>query len=150
MSGSKNSKYGKYIIEDLVMPGQFSAEFNARYSTYAERILWLDDNLLPGTFPFNCSWYLKPMDAVPGSHVHDADEILAFIGSDPDDQHNLNGEIEFWIEDEKFTLTKSCLIFIPKNVRHSPLIIKRVDKPIFHIMCVTGGGYEKLDVSESR
>lgn len=146
----KNSKYGKYIIEDLVMPQQFSEEFNARYSTYAQRVLWLDENLLPGTFPFNFSWYLKPKDAVTESHVHDADEILGFVGSDPQDPYNLNGEIEFWIEDEKFTLTRTCMIFIPKNVRHSPLLIKRVDKPIFHVMCVIGGQYEKLNPSKSK
>lgn len=138
------SKYGKYIVKDLVMPQQFSQEFNQRYLTYARRVLWLDENLLPGTFPFNISWYLKPKDAVPESHVHDADEILGFAGCDPEDPHNLNGEIEFWIEDEQFTLTRTCLIFIPRNIRHSPLLIKRVDKPIFHIMCVMGGTYEKL------
>ena len=54
----------------------------------------------------------------------------------------MGAEIEFWLEDEKFMLTKSCMIFVPKNMIHCPLILRRVDRPIFHFTTVTAGKYE--------
>ena len=56
-----------------------------------------------------------PETAEPHSHAHDYDETLGFFGTDPADLYDLGGEIEFWIEDEKFMLTRSCLIFIPQG-----------------------------------
>jgi hypothetical protein len=53
----------------------------------------------------------------------------------------LGGEVEFWLEDEKYLLTKSCLIFAPKGLKHCPLRVIRVDRPIFHFTVVTGGEY---------
>lgn len=95
----------------------------------------------------NCSWYLRP-PATPmpegGAHTHDCDEIIGFFGSNPEDPYTLGGEIEFWLEDEKHILTKSCLIFVPKGMKHCPLIVRRVDRPIFHFSTVTSGQYELI------
>ncbi len=38
--------------------------------------------------------------------------------------------------------TRSCLIFVPPGVKHCPLLIRRVDRPIFHFSTVTSGRYE--------
>ena len=80
-------------------------------------------------------------DRRAGSHAHDYDETLGFFGTDFADPYDLGGEIEFWIEDEKFLLTRSCLIFIPKGTYHCPLVIHRVDRPIFHFSGGPGGAY---------
>jgi hypothetical protein len=52
-----------------------------------------------------------------------------FLGSDPDDPRNLGGEVEFWMEDDQYLLTKSCIIHVPAMVQHAPMIPKRVDDP---------------------
>ena len=67
-----------------------------------------------------------------GPHTHDFDELLGFIGSDWDNPAELNAEVEFWLEDEKYILTKSCVIFIPKGLTHCPLKLLRCDRPVFH------------------
>ncbi len=136
------SKYGKYVVSELKTP-EFTPEAIAAYNKFARRILWIDENVVEGSFQLNASWYLHPAVHLPEPHVHDADEIIAFFGSDPEDQHNLNGEIELWIEDEKQVITKSSLVFVPAGVKHCPLVIKRVDKPIFHFSTVTSGTYVK-------
>ena len=135
------SKYGKYIVTELQTP-DFSPEFKAAYSKFATRILWMDNKVVEGAFQMNCSWYLNTNDThLAQPHVHDADEIIGFFGSDHGDPHNLGAEIEFWIEDEKHIITKSCLIFVPSGVKHLPLILLRVDRPIFHFSTVTTGQY---------
>jgi hypothetical protein len=123
-------KYEKYILEDLKLPAEVQAKLD-EYSKTRTRVLWMEDEVVPGSFNVILSWYFKPMDeeGTP-SHVHDFDEIIGFIGGNPDDPHDLGGEVEFWIEDEKYLLKKSCLIFIPKGLRHCPLTVTKVDKPL--------------------
>jgi len=145
-----NSIYEKYIVTELKTPPEFTPEYNEKYAKYAQRILWLDENVVEGAFQFNCSWYMAPAEIISESHVHNTDEVLGFFGNDPQDQYNLGAEIEFWLGDEKFFLTKSCLIFIPKGMKHSPLIIKHVDRPIFHFSCVLSGRYVKTDIPGTK
>jgi mannose-6-phosphate isomerase-like protein (cupin superfamily) len=139
------SKWSKNVVTELKGPVAIMGERAAEYAKWATRILWIDDNVVPGSFQLGISWYNRPPDnQMSGGHKHDTDEILAFFGSDPANPHELNGEIEFWIEDEQFILTKSALIFVPAGVQHCPLIIRRVDKPILHFTTVTAGRYEQI------
>ena len=74
-------------------------------------------------------------------HTHDCPEIIGFFSNDPDNPNELGGEIEFWFEDEKHIITKSCLIFVPAGLKHCPLIIRKADRPIFHFSTLTEGEY---------
>ncbi len=133
-------KFEKYIVTDLKIPEHMQAG-EADYSQWATRILWLDEDVVPGAFHLNCAWYRKSTEAVAVAHTHDHDEVIAFFGSDPDSPNDLNGEIEFWLEDEKYLFTKSTLIFAPGGLKHCPLRILRVDRPIFHFTVVMDGKY---------
>jgi hypothetical protein len=143
MAKLKNSKYIAYDLK----PPTFTPGFAERYATFAKRILWMDENVVPGAFQMNCSWYLKPnADHLgAGSHKHKEGEIIGFFSSDPDNPYDLGAEIEFWLEKDKFMITKSCMIFVPPNMEHCPLILHRVDRPVFHFSVVTGGTYKQED-----
>ena len=58
---------------------------------------------------------------------------LGFFGTNQEDPSDLGGVIDFRFEDEWVTLTKSCLIYIPKGMYHCPFLVKEVRSPIFHI-----------------
>jgi hypothetical protein len=140
------SKYGRYIIDTLEMP-ESKKKIAEEYSKYATRILWLDDKVVDGAFHMNTAWYLKAsatLEDVP--HTHDSDEIIGFFGNNPDDPYDLGGEIEIWMEDEQHILNRSSLIFVPAGMKHCPLILRRVDRPIFHFTTVPGGQYIKEKV----
>ena len=140
------SKYGKYIVTELKIP-ESKQKIAATYAKYATRILWMDDNVVEGAFHMNTSWFLKASPATENKpHTHDSDEILGFYGNNAQDPYDLGGEIEIWLEDEKHILTRSCLIFIPAGMKHCPLILRRVDRPIFHFSIVTDGQYIKEEV----
>jgi hypothetical protein len=143
------SKYSKYVVTELKTP-DFPREAVERYKTFAERILWLDENVVPGAFQMNCSWYLKKLEKGPRAHTHDEDEIIGFFGNDSNDPYNLHGEVEIWVGDRQFILTKSTLLFVPGGMKHCPLNLLRVDKPIFHFTTVTGGRYIIKDVKEEK
>jgi len=142
-----NSKYGKYIVTRLQTPNRFTAEFNATYARWARRVLWIDNTVVNGAFQMNCSWYVRPPSentAEARAHTHDADEIIGFFGSNYQEPYDLGAEIEFWLEDEMHLITSSALIFVPQGMKHCPLILRRVDRPIFHFSTVTAGQYNYI------
>lgn len=141
----EGSKYGKYIVTELVVPEE-KRKIETAYSRYARRILWMDENVVEGAFHMNTAWYLRAAETLEDRpHVHDADEIIGFFGNDPDHPHDLGAEIEIWLEDEKHVITRSALLFVPAGMKHCPLILRRVDRPVFHFTTVPGGRYIKDD-----
>lgn len=135
----------KYIVTELHMPEE-KKRIEPEYSKYAKRILWLDDTVSDGAFHMNTAWYLKAARTLEDcAHVHDTDEIIGFFGNNPDDPYDLGGEIEIWLEDERHVITSSALIFVPAGMKHCPLVLTRVDRPIFHFTTVTGHKYVKIE-----
>ena len=134
--------YSRNVVTELKTPANFKPEFVREYKTFATRVLWMDKNVVPGAFQMNVSWYCKPKNHAPVAHNHKADEIIGFFGGDYNDPSNLNGEVEMWLEDQQFLLTKSTFLFAPSGMNHCPLIIRRADRPIFHFSIVTSGTYE--------
>jgi len=141
----ESGENSKYIVQTLQAPQTGSPEFQAFYRTWADRILWMDGNVVPGAFQMNTSWYFAAPEAgkeqVFDEHAHSYDEIIGFYGSDPDDKYNLNATIQLAIDGEWHELTRSSIIFVPGGMKHMPLKILRVDKPIFHFSVVMNSEY---------
>lgn len=137
-------RYSGYIVQELFDPGLGSPEFQSMYRKFARRVLWMDSGVVPGAFQMNTAWYFKvpEKDPVFEEHVHDFDEIIGFFGSDPEDPYNLHAELEVGIGGETYTLTRTSMIFVPGGLRHMPLWIKRIDRPIFHFSVVMNQRYE--------
>ena len=112
------------------------------YNNFAKRILWIDDNVVPGAFQMNTSWYksVPEVDPVFEEHAHEASEIIGFFGTDSENPYELNAEIEIIFDGEAHTINSSSLIFVPSNLPHALRILK-VDKPIFHFSIVSEGTY---------
>jgi len=136
-------KTSKYVVTDLKMP-EYQQSIDAQYRNYAKRILWMDESVVEGAFHMNTAWYLnaaKTLEDRP--HLHDTDEIIGFFGSDPDDPWDLGGEVEIYLEDDKHVIDRTAMIFVPAGMVHCPLVLNRVDRPIFHFTAVTGTRYVK-------
>jgi hypothetical protein len=143
------SKYGEYI-KTKPNPNPKGIDPNEGRTDAPPRdmskdMVSLDSEYPPGAFLQECSWIVKayPDNVWARAHIHDFDETLNFFGSDTDDVNDLCGEIELWLEDEEFLLTESCSIFVPKGMKHGPVVIKRVDRPIFHFICGLSDRYER-------
>jgi quercetin dioxygenase-like cupin family protein len=135
-------KNEKYIVSELKGFPETSSGAAAVYSEWAKRVLFLSDKVVPGAYNMMFSWYLKPPPEPLEAHTHDNPEIIIFLGSNPEDPYDLGGEIEFWLEDEEYNLTKSCFIWVPRNMKHCPMVIKRVDRPIIHLGSSVKPGYK--------
>ena len=138
-------KYEKYILDEIRTP-QHTQEMDAahHYADRATRILWLEDEIMKGATSIILSWYWKATEKEGSpSHVHDFDEVVGFIGNDPQNPSDLGGEVEFWMEDEQYFLTKSCLILCPAGLRHCPLRVTRVERPFIFLAVSLTGKYQK-------
>lgn len=142
------SKYGKYIItkpKANIVPPPW-----ALFRKIPGRVAYIDHEVIDGAFYMECVWMMPgikpPPDAKskppgPQPHTHNYDEILGFFGSDTKNMYDLGGEAVLWLEDEEHILNKSCLVFIPKGMKHCPLYFTRIDKPIFHFSVGPGKKY---------
>ncbi len=142
-------KYDRYFVTqdkaNVTLP-EYRHEIPKNVAT---RVVYMDGEVVPDAFYMECLWFWpgqrpapKPGDE-PGvkPHTHPFDEVIGFFGSDPEDPHDLCGEIELWIEDEQYVMTKSFIVFIPAGTQHCPLNIRRMDRPIFHFTTGPGKSY---------
>jgi len=149
------SKYGKYIIKNYLT----DEEKRARGRTPDERkpgvpfprgLLWLDEKIVKDSFYMEVV-FLEPGARTTGEwvkpHTHDTHEIIGFVGTDVTNPHSLNSEVELWLEDEKQVITESCLVYVPKGLKHGPLTFVKVGTPIVHFSVLTGGQYLWTDKS---
>ena len=157
MCMNNEGEHGKYIIQESTLPPFLKTpEFKKEYFDMGRRrILWLDDQAAPGGgFSMNSAWIVhadrdiqlerEASDTVGEMgkpHSHEGNEIIGFLGSDPENPSDLCGEVEIHIEGEKHILTKSTYIYLPAGVKHVPLYINRVDRPIFHFFITLTPNY---------
>ncbi|MDO4182715.1 MAG: hypothetical protein Q4E12_03805 [Coriobacteriia bacterium] len=134
----------KYVIQTLQDPPFADENFKRIYDGFAKRILWMDGNVVPGAFQMNTAWYFAVPEKNPifEEHSHNTDELIGFIGSNPDDPYDLGGELEVTVNGETHVITTSTMIFAPAGMPHMPLKINRVDRPIFHFSVVMESTYD--------
>jgi mannose-6-phosphate isomerase-like protein (cupin superfamily) len=140
-------KYDKYIFYD-VKPIEIPPEQLAKIKEEQKRqqsmvdsthLLNLDTTRSEGApyLDFHWLWPGSAKGYAEAEHTHDFDEFLGFIGAaDQNNQRDLGSEIEVWLGGEKYMITKSCLIYVPKGVRHCPIRFTRIGKPVLFF---TGG-----------
>jgi len=68
------------------------------------RVMWLDGDRVPGGFYTECVWIWP--------HCASEDPV--------------------WLDGERHVMTRSFLAYIPAGMEHGPLIVRRVERPIFH------------------
>jgi hypothetical protein len=128
------TKYEKYIVSDL----------NKVQDALGTRVYCLHGGVFEGAPYVDCAWFwprAEEVTVVDKGHSHDFGEVVTFFGTNPEDPTDLGGEIEFWLGDERHILTKSSIIFVPAGVKHCPLILKKVIRPIFHFATATDKNY---------
>jgi hypothetical protein len=150
-------KYAQYILTEPFKPlprhiKKKETQLKSGNFLEATHLMRLEDTLVQGASYTDCVWIWGKKGAEPVeseiAHTHDFDEVLGLVGSRREDPFALGGEIEFWLEDEQYILTKSCLIFVPRELKHCPLRFRRVDSPIFFFTWGQGSNYTRTSGRE--
>jgi hypothetical protein len=138
----------KYIVTELkasVGDAPWTPVFTEKE---ASRLLSLDSEVVKGAFYMETAWFWpgnwpenKGEEGTVKEHSHAFPEVVAFVGTDPNDKNSMGGEVELWIDGKQNIIDKSFLAFVPAGIKHGPLRIRRVDKPIFHFTAGMGSYY---------
>ncbi len=143
-------KTSKYIItdvkEDKLFPGEkkWAGQVPGKGPNMPTHVMWLDEDVLPGAFYSECVWIWPECSSdepAAQEHTHDFTEVVTFFGTDFEHPQELCGEVEIWLDGEKHVMTRSFLAYIPAGMKHCPLIVRKVKKPIFHFTVGMGGDY---------
>jgi len=109
-----------------------------------DQVVWLYGRDLEG-MDVNFTWglYSKCGKWHRGgeAHTHPEEEILCFVGLDPDDINYLGAELELGLgqDYERHIFNKPAVAICPKAFPHLPLITRWVDKPYgFIVVCLSG------------
>jgi hypothetical protein len=138
-------KYAKYFVKALDAQPEAKAarggDLSKLVTPKLHHILGLNSKVAEGSIMVNCSWIWAGED--PGrmdAHAHPYAEVIGFAGGDPKDADDLGAEAEMWMDDEKYILDKSFLVYIPQGLKHCPLILRNIRRNIFHfdIQLTTG------------
>jgi len=123
----ENIKHGKYVVE--LKPG-----FSLYKQVVAPQVGAFGARDLDGkNFSLGWSFLTQPFLMVAESHKHDFDQVIFFMGGDPNNVVDYDAEVEMGFDDEMMSVDYPACVYIPKGVMHGPLNIKRVTKPIMFI-----------------
>ena len=107
----------------------------------------IEDSMVPGALHMGASWMWKLTGNKPCqtelAHTHPHDELLSFVGTDPEHPHDLCGKIELWLDGEQHILEQSFHMYVPAGMVHCPLIVHRIDRPIMNYVVISHGGYSR-------
>ncbi len=84
----------------------------------------------------NIGWqvFSKPGHPEKEAHTHVADQYLIFPGEGlPDLFSSFEDGIDFHMSDEmkQQVITRPIMVFLPKNMSHTPLNFLKLSKPVF-------------------
>jgi hypothetical protein len=137
--------YGKYFFTGSQEYREKWGRIDAPFASRA--VLSLGDELIKDSMHIGLRWILPGGPWPPTkAHTHDADEVLGYIGTNPDDVTDLGGEVELYIgpEMERHVITKTCLVWIPKHLVHCPMTYLKVERPILFLLAENSPYYSQI------
>jgi hypothetical protein len=138
--------YNKYVLtKPKTTPMQRPLSSKTTFGLSAE--------LMKGIKQFDASFQfvaiLTPHVLADPPHKHNCDEILFFMSADPDNPHDLGGEMEIALGDEweKQVINTSAILCIPAGLTHCPVYARRVDRPFYfgHLLLASSYGSSAID-----
>jgi hypothetical protein len=144
-------KYLKYFV--------FNDKKNLKLPDYrvpvdpktVKRITHVDKDTVPGAKFYNeVMWILpgfgdKPKSDNPNfwkEHTHEFGELICFYGFNYENILDLGAEIEIWIDGEKQVIKESFTAFVPAGIKHGPITIRNVKRPLVHLIACDTGTYK--------
>ena len=138
-STEEKGKYLEYKVEGYK---PVSGKMPGAPEGFLTLLLWLDGQKAPGAPYMETVWFRCVNNSGPAPHAHeDFDELIGFIGSDPNNPTDLGAEVQFDIDGELISVTESCIAYLPRGTMHSPILVPAMEKPVYHFSIGNGGDY---------
>ena len=123
----KNIRHGSNIIE-------FQPWQSIHDTITAPMITALGGKDIPGSdLAIGFAYITKPESLGGDTHQHPFDQWVFLIGGDGRNFLDFDADIEMFLDDEVHKVNYPCYFFIPKGMKHCPLVVKRIGKPLVFI-----------------
>ena len=99
---------------------------------FLQLLLWMAEDKIDGAPYLELVRFMCENPTGPEEHSHPKDELIAFIGTDPDDPGDLGGEVTFNLGGEYIPSTKSTVVFVTNNIPHSPILVPKHYRDMVH------------------
>ncbi|MFC1946357.1 hypothetical protein ACFLXY_00400 [Chloroflexota bacterium] len=95
------------------------------------------------TLGYHC---IYPGYTAPITHSHNHHELLCFVGGNPENVNELGAEVSVYLgeELEEHIFDTATIVSIPPNMKHCPVSVKNVSKPLVFLVICTAE--EKVDI----
>jgi hypothetical protein len=106
---------------------------------------YMSNDLVPGcNANLEFSWIYAMPSPNPHmvEHSHEYDMIILYIGGDPRDLNDMGGELIYYVGGQPITFNKNASFFIPKGIKHGPVIWKSFRKPHLEMTLILGPASE--------
>ena len=140
-----NTKYKDLIFRDPIMKRWFVDGVGGKYSEEE------GTQYLGADFTFAYNLITEPLYMLKAPHKHDFHQYLVFIGGDPMNVRQFDGEVDLWLgvddEAEKITVNETVIIHVPPMTPHCPLNFRVINKPIIFMECMLTHNYDQIPVT---
>jgi hypothetical protein len=116
------NKYDKYVV---TIPFHHSPQ-GPLFATGGDILGGIELNVI-----YACAYKTGITGLSTKPHVHNYDEAVFFIGTDPHHFDELGAEVEIAIgeEQEKHVFDKPTVLVAPKGLFHCPIVTRSIEKP---------------------
>lgn len=110
----------------------------------ADHMTWMYGKDLEG-LGVNIAWGFASQPGIwqrgVDAHSHSSDEMLIFLGADPDNPGSLGAEIEIDLgkEHERYLFDRSSAVLCPAGLPHGPVVTRWVDRPFAFLLVNLAG-----------
>lgn len=123
----KNIRHGSNIIE-------FQPWQSIHDTITAPMITALGGKDIPGSnMAIGFAYITKPESLGGDTHQHPFDQWVFLIGGDGRNFLDFDADIEMFLDGEVHKVNYPCYFFIPKGMKHCPLVVMRVGTPLVFI-----------------
>ncbi len=130
-------KHGKYVMELKTGMSIYKQVIAPQIGVSGGR------DLGGANFSLGWSFLTEPFLMVAEPHKHDFDQIVFFLGGNPNNVSDFDAEIEMGFEDPPIIsiVNYPACVYIPSGLIHGPLNIKKVNKPFMFIDVTLSPGF---------
>ncbi len=144
-------RYTRYIATEPISHRSENArskEAEAPRKVKSTQLVSLDGSVHEGAFYVDFVWIWSGTMTMAENHAHDWDEMIGLIGYPTREKpREIDKGVSLKMGADIYTMQKSSLVYVPKNVPHAPIYFKDIQKPV---LCFTIGNAPKWTETEKK
>jgi len=132
-----DTDYSRYLVTKPI----YRHDIQVNPGALGPILLYMSNDHVAGARIYiDFNWVFGMPDPHISDHFHNFDEVVLHYGNDPDNPEDLGAEIEFTVNGQPLLFNTTAAVYIPKGVKHGPLLWKKFRKTHNQLPIIIGAG----------